>query len=47
MKSVLQRWAGAIGLISASVVPMAAAANCPALLDHSFPGLMDGKPVNH
>jgi glutathione peroxidase len=46
MRSVLQPWTRAIGLISASVVPLAAAAACPPLLDHRFPGLLDGKPVN-
>jgi glutathione peroxidase len=40
----MKRWLGIAGLLSLGVVPAGAAATCPALLDHSFPGLLDGKP---
>jgi glutathione peroxidase len=40
----MKRWLGIAGLLSLGVVPSGAAAACPALLDHSFPGLQDGKP---
>jgi glutathione peroxidase len=46
MKSLLQRWVGAVGVLSVSVVPAAAAAACPPLLDHTFPALLDGRPVH-
>lgn len=39
----LKRWLGIAGLLSLGVVPPAAGAACPALLNHSFPGLQDGK----
>lgn len=39
----LKRWLGIAGLLSLGVVPTAAGAACPALLNHSFPGLQDGK----
>lgn len=44
MLSQMKRWLGIAGLLSLGVVPAGAAATCPALLDHSFPGLLDGKP---
>jgi glutathione peroxidase len=44
MVSQMKRWLGIAGLLSLGVVPSGAAAACPALLDHSFPGLQDGKP---
>jgi glutathione peroxidase len=40
----MKRWLGIAGLLSLGVVPATASAACPALLDHSFPGLLDGKP---
>lgn len=40
----LKRWIGIAGLLSVGVVPTASAAECPALLNHSFPGLLDEKP---
>ena len=39
----LKRCLGIAGLLSLVVVPAAAAAECPALLNHTFPGLQDGK----
>ena len=33
------------GLLSLGVVPAASAAQCPALLEHTFAGLQDGKPM--
>ena len=39
----LKRWLGIAGLLSLGVVPTASGAACPALLNHSFPGLQDGK----
>jgi glutathione peroxidase len=43
--SSLSHWFGAF-LISLTLITAcgAQAADCPALLDHSFPGLVDGKP---
>jgi glutathione peroxidase len=40
----LMRWTVIAGILSAGVVPLADAGECPALLDHSFAGLIDGKP---
>lgn len=40
----LKRWYGIAGLLSIGVVPGAVGAECPALLNHQFPGLLDGKP---
>lgn len=37
-------WVGMTGLLSMGLLPLAASAACPALLDHSFPALVDGKP---
>lgn len=39
----LKRWLGIAGLLSFGVVPRTGGAACPALLDHTFPGLQDGK----
>jgi len=41
----LSHWFG-VGLIAMTLITTcgAQAADCPALLDHSFPGLVDGKP---
>lgn len=38
------RYLGIAGLVSVGVLPPAQAGECPALLKHSFPGLLDGKP---
>ncbi len=40
----LKRWIAVAGLCAAGIMPVAAASTCPALLDHTFPGLQDGKP---
>lgn len=40
----LKRCLGIAGLISASLLPTASGAACAPLLNHSFPGLQDGKP---
>lgn len=40
----LKRWLGIAGVVSLGIVPAASVAACPALLDHTFPGLQDGKP---
>lgn len=45
MSAVLKRWWAIAGLISASVLPVAAAAACPPLLEHTFTVLQDGKPL--
>ncbi|KAB2925891.1 MAG: glutathione peroxidase [Dechloromonas sp.] len=44
MLANFKRWFGIAGLLTLGVVPTGAAAACPPLLDHSFPGLQDGKP---
>jgi len=44
MLSHFKRWFGIAGLMSLGVVPTAAVATCPSLLDHSFPDLQEGKP---
>ena len=36
--------AGLLSLATLGVVPVASAADCPALLNHTFPGLQDNKP---
>lgn len=41
----LGKLAGAL-LMMAVALPASAAASCPALLNHTFPGLQDGKPVS-
>ena len=33
------------GLLTMGVVPLSSAAECPPLLNHSFPALQDGKPM--
>ena len=44
MKLSLNRWLNLMGVLTLGVVPVASAAECPALLDHHFSGLLDGKP---
>ena len=44
MKPSLSSCLSLMGLITLGVVPTASAGECPALLNHSFPGLVDGKP---
>lgn len=44
MNGSLKRWLNIAGLTMIGVVPSAVAAECPALLNHTFPGLNDGKP---
>jgi glutathione peroxidase len=39
----LKRCLGIAGLISAAMLPTASGAACAPLLNHSFPGLQDGK----
>jgi glutathione peroxidase len=39
----LNPWKAYVGLLALGMVPAAAAAACPALLDHDFRGLQDGK----
>jgi glutathione peroxidase len=45
MISRLKRWIGIAGLLSAGVLPAAQAGECPALLNHTFSNLQDGKPM--
>ena len=40
----LKRCLSIAGVLSLGAVPLAAAAECPPLLNHTFPGLQDGKP---
>ena len=44
MKPSLSSCLSLMGLITLGIVPAASAGECPALLNHSFPGLVDGKP---
>ena len=44
MKFSLNRWFNLMGLLALGIAPVASASECPALLNHSFPGLLDGKP---
>ena len=44
MISNIKSWLGIAGLISVGVIPAAQAGECPALLNHTFPALVDGKP---
>ncbi|MDD2742545.1 MAG: glutathione peroxidase [Rhodocyclaceae bacterium] len=44
MFSAIKRYFGIAGLISVGVLPATAAGQCPALLNHSFSGLVDEKP---
>lgn len=46
MFSRLLRWFGVLGMVSAGVLPAAAAGQCPPLLNHTFPALQDGKPLS-
>ena len=41
----LKRSILAAGLLSLGVVPVSSAVECPALLNHTFPALQDGKPM--
>lgn len=43
MKTSLNYWLGIMGFLSFGLVPAASAGQCPGLLNHSFPGLLDGK----
>jgi len=43
MVALLKRCFAVAGLMLLGVVPVASAAECPALLNHSFPNLQDGK----
>lgn len=45
MISRIKRLFGIAGLLSLGVVPPALAGECPALLNHSFANLLDGKPM--
>ena len=45
MREILKRCLGIAGALALGIVPHAAAAECPALLDHTFPGLQGGKPM--
>ena len=45
MVPAFRRWFGIAGLVSVAVVPTVALAACPALLDHTFQSLQDGKPM--
>ena len=42
---MLSRYLGMVGMLSLSIVPAAAGATCPSLLDHQFASLQDGKPM--
>ncbi len=44
MLEYMKRALGIAGLLSLGIVPAASAAECPSLLNHTFPGLQDGKP---
>jgi glutathione peroxidase len=44
MISAIKRFFGIAGLLSLATVPPALAGECPALLNYSFPALIDGKP---
>lgn len=41
----LKRLLGVAGLASLGAMPAQAGGTCPALLDHTFPALVDGKPM--
>ena len=45
MTSFARRWFCITGLLSVAIVPTAASAACPALLNHTFPSLQDGNPM--
>jgi glutathione peroxidase len=40
----IRHWLGMAGLVAVAAMQPVAAGECPTLLNHSFPGLMDGKP---
>ena len=40
----MKRYLGIAGLLSLGIVRVSSAAECPPLLNHTFPGLQDGKP---
>ena len=44
MTRTLIRCIGTVGILSFGLVTVAFGAECPALLNHSFPSLLDGKP---
>ena len=44
--SMARRCLAILGFLAAGVVLPASAAACPALLDHTIPALVDGKPVS-
>ena len=44
MDGILKRWFGIAAFAMVGFVPFAVGAECPALLNHTFPGLTDGKP---
>jgi len=39
------KWFGIAGLLTLSITPAAAHADCPKLLDHTFPALKGGEPM--
>ncbi len=45
MMKKLNRSILAAGLLTLGVVPVSSAVECPALLNHTFPALQDGKPM--
>ena len=45
MVSTLKHWLGVAWLVAAVMTSTSAAAACPALLDHTFRNLQDGKPM--
>jgi len=45
MNASLQRLFGIVAWFALGITPGAAGAACPALLDHRFPALQDGKPM--
>lgn len=46
MNVLLKRLLGIVGLAALGIAPAMAGQACPALLDHRFTGLQDGKPVS-
>lgn len=48
MLSKMGRWLGIVGMVGCGVVAteVSAAGQCPALLDHQFVSLQDGKPMS-
>ena len=45
MTRKLRRWIGMAGILSFGLVPVAFGAQCPALLNHGFPGTCDAAQV--